>query len=175
MNKTLKYISPAKSFTEALPLGNGSLGAMVYGGVPEEKITLNYDTFWSGTGHREEKEVSTDTLEYARKLLFEEKFWEAEQYMKENMLGFYNESYMPLGILNYEFEKIEEPQEYVRFLDLEKAVLTSEFKAHETVYTSRMFISNPAKALVIRITSNGPDKLSLRVELDSKVEHLAKT
>ena len=55
MNKTLKYISPAKSFTEALPLGNGSLGAMVYGGVPEEKITLNYDTFWSGTGHREEK------------------------------------------------------------------------------------------------------------------------
>ena len=49
MNKTLKYISPAKSFTEALPLGNGSLGAMVYGGVPEEKITLNYDTFWSGT------------------------------------------------------------------------------------------------------------------------------
>ena len=45
MNKTLKYISPAKSFTEALPLGNGSLGAMVYGGVPEEKITLNYDTF----------------------------------------------------------------------------------------------------------------------------------
>ena len=175
MNKTLKYISPAKSFTEALPLGNGSLGAMVYGGVPEEKITLNYDTFWSGTGHREEKEVSTDTLEYARKLLFEEKFWEAEQYMKENMLGFYNESYMPLGSLNYEFEKIEEPQEYVRSLDLEKAVLTSEFKAHETVYTSRMFISNPAKALVIRITSNGPDKLSLRVELDSKVEHLAKT
>ena len=56
MNKTLKYISPAKSFTEALPLGNGSLGAMVYGGVPDEKITLNYDTFWSGTGHREEKE-----------------------------------------------------------------------------------------------------------------------
>ena len=53
MNKTLKYISPAKSFTEALPLGNGSLGAMVYGGVPEEKITLNYDTFWSGTGHGE--------------------------------------------------------------------------------------------------------------------------
>ena len=175
MNKTLKYISPAKSFTEALPLGNGSLGAMVYGGVPEEKITLNYDTFWSGTGHREEKEVSTDTLEYARKLLFEEKFWEAEQYMKENMLGFYNESYMPLGILNYEFEKIEEPQEYVRSLDLEKAVLTSEFKFHGTVYTTRMFISNPAKALVIRITSNGPDKLSLRVELDSKVEHLAKT
>lgn len=101
MNKTLKYISPAKSFTEALPLGNGSLGAMVYGGVPEEKITLNYDTFWSGTGHREEKEIDSSTLEQARKLIFEEKFWEAEEYMKKNMLGFYNESYMPLGILSY--------------------------------------------------------------------------
>ena len=57
MNTKLKYITPAKSFTEALPLGNGSLGAMVYGGVPEEHITLNHDTFWSGTGRRPEKEI----------------------------------------------------------------------------------------------------------------------
>lgn len=164
MNKTLKYISPAKSFTEALPLGNGSLGAMVYGGVPEEKITLNYDTFWSGTGHREEKEIDSSTLEQARKLIFEEKFWEAEEYMKKNMLGFYNESYMPLGILSYVFEKVDEPKEYVRFLDLENAIFTSKFKNHETEYISKMFISNPAKALVIKITANGMDKLDLKVK-----------
>ena len=94
MNKTLKYISPAKSFTEALPLGNGSLGAMVYGGVPEEKITLNYDTFWSGTGHREEKEIDPSILEQARKLIFEEKFWEAEEYMKKNMKRSMNQKNM---------------------------------------------------------------------------------
>ena len=174
MNKTLKYISPAKSFTEALPLGNGSLGAMVYGGVPEEKITLNYDTFWSGTGHREEKEIDSSTLEQARKLIFEEKFWEAEEYMK-NMLGFYNESYMPLGILSYVFEKVDEPKEYVRFLDLENAIFTSKFKNHETEYISKMFISNPAKALVIKITANGMDKLDLKVKLDSEVQHTIKT
>ena len=174
MNKTLKYISPAKSFTEALPLGNGSLGAMVYGGVPEEKITLNYDTFWSGTGHREEKEIDSSTLEQARKLIFEEKFWEAEEYMKKNMLGFYNESYMPLGILSYVFEKVDEPKEYVRFLDLENAIFTSKFKNHETEYISKMFISNPAKALVIKITASGMDKLDLRVKLDSKVQHTIK-
>lgn len=167
MNKTLKYISPAKSFTEALPLGNGSLGAMVYGGVPEEKITLNYDTFWSGTGHREEKEIDSSTLEQARKLIFEEKFWEAEEYMKKNMLGFYNESYMPLGILSYVFEKVDEPKEYVRFLDLENAIFTSKFKNHETEYISKMFISNPAKALVIKITANGMDKLDLKVKRSS--------
>ena len=175
MNKTLKYISPAKSFTEALPLGNGSLGAMVYGGVPEEKITLNYDTFWSGTGHREEKEIDSSTLEQARKLIFEEKFWEAEEYMKKNMLGFYNESYMPLGILSYVFEKVDEPKEYVRFLDLENAIFTSKFKNNETEYISKMFISNPAKALVIKITANGMDKLDLKVKLDSEVQHTIKT
>ena len=97
MNTKLKYITPAKSFTEALPLGNGSLGAMVYGGVPEEHITLNHDTFWSGTGRRPEKEIDAKILGHARELLFEEKFWEAEQFIKEHMLGFYNESYMPLG------------------------------------------------------------------------------
>ena len=59
MNTTLRYTFPAKSFTQALPLGNGSLGAMVYGGVPEEKISLNLDTFWSGTGHKKEKEIET--------------------------------------------------------------------------------------------------------------------
>jgi len=175
MNKTLKYNSPAKSFTEALPLGNGSLGAMVYGGVPEEKISLNYDTFWSGTGHRPEKEIETDTLEYARKLIFNEKFWEAEQYIKKNMLGFYNESYMPLGTLNYMFEGIDEPKEYIRSLNLENAVFLSKFRNKETVYTSQMFISNPAKALIIKITTSGPDRLNLRVNLSSKVHHKVKT
>ena len=101
MNKTLKYISPAKSFTEALPLGNGSLGAMVYGGVPEEKITLNYDTFWSGTGHREEKEIDSSTLEQARKLIFEEKFWEAEEYMKKAIFKSYGKKGEKVIQMNY--------------------------------------------------------------------------
>jgi twin-arginine translocation pathway signal len=175
MNKTLDYISPAKSFTEALPLGNGSLGAMVYGGVPRERISLNYDTLWSGTGHREEKEVSVDTLNKARKLLFEEKYWEAEQYIKENMLGFYNESYMPLGALEYVIEGIDNIEDYSRSLDLEKAILTTKFRNHRTIYTTKMFVSNPAKALVIRITAKGLNTLNLTINLNSKVRHTVKT
>ncbi len=175
MNKTLKYISPAKSFTEALPLGNGSLGAMVYGGVPEEKISLNLDTLWSGTGHREEREISTDTLNNARKLLFEEKYWEAEQYIKENMLGFYNESYMPLGTLNYTFQGVDKAEEYLRTLDLEKAVLTTEFKNNGTLYKTKMFLSNPAKALVVQITTIGLNKLNMTIGLNSKIRHVVKT
>lgn len=175
MNKKLTYDAPAQSFTEALPLGNGSLGAMVYGGVPEEKITLNYDTFWSGTGHREEKEIAEETLAYVRKLIFEGEFWKAEQYIKKHMLGFYNESYMPLGTLNYGFTDIGEISQYSRSLDLETAVLTEEFQSAGTVYTSQMFLSKPAKALVIKVVAYGNHKLNLNVRLGSEVYHTVKT
>ena len=90
--------------------------------------------------------------------------------MKKNMLGFYNESYMPLGILSYVFRKRSMNQkEYVRFLDLENTIFTSKFKNNETEYITKMFISNPAKALVIKITANGMDKLDLKVKLISEV------
>lgn len=174
MNTKLKYMNPAKSFGEALPLGNGSLGAMVYGGVPEERITLNYDTFWSGTGHRSEKEIDKNTLAYARKLLFEDKFWEAQQYIKENMLGFYNESYMPLGELDYQFKGIDKAEKYSRVLDLENAVICSEFSFKNTIYQTEVFISNPAKALLLRIKAAGSEKINLSVGLKSKVKHSVK-
>lgn len=171
MNTKLKYITPAKSFTEALPLGNGSLGAMVYGGVPEEHITLNHDTFWSGTGRRPEKEIDAKILGHARELLFEEKFWEAEQFIKEHMLGFYNESYMPLGELNYRFEEIGEIEQYSRNLDLENAIFSSEFCSKNTLYQTEVFISYPAKALILRMKVSGSEKLNLSVNLNSKVRH----
>lgn len=171
MNTELKYITPAKSFTEALPLGNGSLGAMVYGGIPEEHITLNYDTFWSGTGRRPEKEINAKTLDHARKLLFEEKFWEAEQFITENMLGFYNESYMPLGELNYRFEGIGEIEKYSRNLDLENAILFSEFYSQNTSYQTEVFISYPARAMILKIKVSGLEKLNISVNMKSKVKH----
>ena len=122
MNTTLRYTFPAKSFTQALPLGNGSLGAMVYGGVPEEKISLNLDTFWSGTGHKKEKEIEEGTLTHARELLFRGEYKKAEQYIEENMLGFYNESYMPLGELHYKFTGIDQVKGYKRSLNLKNAI-----------------------------------------------------
>ena len=171
MNTTLKYVTPAKSFTEALPLGNGSLGAMVYGGVPEERITLNYDTFWSGVGHRAEKEIASETLEHARELLFEEKFWEAQQYITEHMLGFYNESYMPLGELNYCFEGLGEIENYYRKLDLEQAIISTEFKSNNSFYQTEVFTSYPEKALVLKIKVSGQEKLNMWIRMQSKVRY----
>ena len=101
-------------------------------------------------------------MEDVKKQCAQEHYFEAQNLIERKMLGQYNESYMPLGSLSYVFEKVDKPEEYVRFLDLENAIFTSKFKNHETEYISKMFISNPAKALVIKITASGKDKLDLK-------------
>ena len=78
-------------------------------------------------------------IEFAgRKLIFEEKFWDAEQYIKKNMLGFYNESYMPLGTLNYVFEGVNAPREYVRYLDSENTFVDSKGRQCGVSYMTTM-------------------------------------
>ena len=75
--------------------------------------------------------------------------------IKEHMLGFYNESYMPLGELNYRFEEIGEIEQYSRNLDLENAIFSSEFCSKNTLYQTEVFISYPAKALILRMKVSG--------------------
>lgn len=171
MNKKVRFTSPAKSFAEALPLGNGSLGAMVYGGVLEEHIALNYDTFWSGTGKKEEKEIDIRELEYVRKLIFSQKYWEAEQYITEHMLGDYNESYMPLGELRYTLPHITEYEDYNRILDLETGVLTTTFQAKGCSYKAEMFISYKDGVFVTKISGSVPGSIHMDLWMDSKVRY----
>lgn len=171
MNKKLWYTSPAEAFTEALPLGNGSLGAIVYGNVPRGRITVNYDTFWSGTGRKIQKEIDSRDLEYVRGLIFSRKFWEAEQFMKVHMLGNYNESYMPLGEIHYHFVNIKEFTHYSRTLNLEDGVLTTAFTAGGCSYKTEMFISCKDKAFVTRISASVPGSIQLNLSLTSKVRH----
>lgn len=174
MNKKLWYTSPAEAFTEALPLGNGSLGAIVYGNVPRGRITVNYDTFWSGTGRKREKEIDRQDLEYVRNLIFGRKFWEAEQFMKAHMLGQYNESYMPLGEIHYDFPAIKEFTQYTRTLNLEDGVLTTTFTAGGCSYKTEMFISYKDKAFVTKISAAVPGSIQLNISLTSKVKYSAR-
>lgn len=171
MNTTLRYTFPAKSFTQALPLGNGSLGAMVYGGVPEEKISLNLDTFWSGTGHKKEKEIEEGTLTHARELLFRGEYKKAEQYIEENMLGFYNESYMPLGELHYKFTGIDQVKGYKRSLNLKNAIYTSSFENKNVCYKTTAFLSKPSNALLLKIEAKNSHNLDLELWLSSEVKN----
>lgn len=169
MNTKLWYLHPAETFTEALPLGNGSMGAMVYGGVPNEKISLNLDTLWSGTGPKEEKPVASENLALVRRMIFDGQYYEAQEYIRQNMLGFYNESYMPLADLMYTYEKLGPISGYKRSLDLENAVLKTSFSANGTDYHSEMFFSHPDHLLAARITTEKKGALQLTVSLTSKL------
>ena len=173
MENKLWYERPAAVFTDALPFGNGSFGGMVYGGIAEDKITLNQDTLWSGTGTRQERQIQKETLQRARELIFRGDYREADDFIRDHMLGFYNESYMPLGTLLLEYEGIDNTftESYRRTLDLEQAVITTSFADRGRRIERQLFASFPQNAVFWKITCKGQGGISLRMYLDSKLRH----
>ena len=98
MNTTLWYEDPCiLIFVMHCQLEMGVFGAVVYGGVPEECMSLNLDTLWSGTGRRMEQKIAKHVLEDVKKQCAQEHYFEAQNLIERKMLGQYNESYMPLG------------------------------------------------------------------------------
>ena len=96
----LYYDHPASIWEETLPIGNGKLGGMIWGGVQEELIGLNEESLWSGYEREKNNPHAFDSLSEVRELVFQGKCYEAECLIRETMLGEYNESYMPLGNLH---------------------------------------------------------------------------
>lgn len=92
---TLTFDKPAEAWIEALPLGNGSMGAMSYGRFENEKIELNLDTLWSGNGRNKENKNRNIDWKFLQKQIFDGNYQEAENYCKENVLGDWTESYLP--------------------------------------------------------------------------------
>lgn len=170
METKLWYKTQATSFTQALPIGNGSLGAMVYGKVPEEHISLNIDTLWSGTGRKQDKYLDRSILEEAKKLSLSGKYYEADKLVEKNLLGEYNESYMPLGILKYRYINIDKPREYKRELDLEKAIVKTNFLSGNIEYTSEIFASYPARAIILSVRASKKSALNIEFALESKLK-----
>lgn len=93
----IKYNKPAKNWREALPLGNGLTGIMIYGSLKKERLCFNDGTLWSGYPKDYNSKVSLDNLENVRKLIFEGKNAEADALCEEKLTGFYSEAFMPLG------------------------------------------------------------------------------
>src|ERR1700693_4955117 len=113
----LQYNTPAKEWTEALPLGNGRLGAMVFGGVENELLQLNEDTLWSGPPKEWNNPRALEVLPEVRSLLEKGEFADAGQLAKE-MMGPYGQSYLPLGDLHLIFEHGSIVNSYSRELHL---------------------------------------------------------
>ncbi|WP_206107791.1 glycoside hydrolase family 95 protein [Paludisphaera rhizosphaerae] len=164
----LRYDRPAREWLEALPLGDGHLGAMVYGGFPSERIALNDGTLWSGGPKDGDNPEALKALPEIRRLIAEEKYAEAHAYAKK-MQGPFTQSYQPMGDLLLTFPAVEGgTTDYLRTLDLDQAVATTTYKAGGVTYTRELFTSNPDRVLVARLTADRPGALAFEAKLASK-------
>ena len=153
---TLWYKQPAKEWIEALPLGNGRLGAMVYGNPVNEIIRINEESIWAGSKINNNNPNALKHLEELRKALFENQYENAKKIAEENFVGIPPEvrSYQPFGnlLINYKWNSV--PKNYKRRLDLETGINTTEFQVDGKNYTQKIWISAPDNLMVIQILSD---------------------
>ena len=171
----LWYEQAANEWVEALPLGNGRLGAMVFGGVEKERIQLNEDTLWSGQPYDTNNYQAKKYLNKVRGLIFEGKYKEAQDIIEQNMLGPDNQAYKPLGNLYLQFSNTAKATEYKRELDLREGIARVSYKQDHAIITREAFISAPDQVLALKITSSKEASLSLTLSVDSLLEHKVKT
>ena len=165
---TLWYERPASNWNEALPIGNGRIGAMVFGGTCEERIQLNDESIWAGHVRDRQNPEALNSLEKVRQLIFDGHNEEASKLASETMMGVPAtvQSYETLGDLRLSFDLDSEPAEYCRWLDIDSAVSVCEMKYGSTTIRREVFSSHPADAIVVRITSTGPRRLKVIARLD---------
>ena len=170
---TLWYRQPAERWVEALPIGNGRLGAMVFGGVALERLALNEDTLWSGGPHDWDNPGAHDVLPEARRLIFAGEYHQADTLVKQ-MQGPYNQSYLPLGDLHLTFAEHAAPGAYRRALDLDSAVASVSYTFGGATFTREVFASAPDQAIVVRVACDQPARLSFTATLGSQLRHITR-
>jgi alpha-L-fucosidase 2 len=170
---TLWFDKPAPQWADALPLGNGRLGAMVFGGYTGERIALNEDTLWSGAPRKWNNPDAPNHLPVVRKLVLEQKNYVAADQEMRRMQGPFNEAYEPLGDLLLEMGHGAEVTRYRRELDLDRGLSTVSYEADGTRYTREAFVSHPAQVVVVKLTAVGGSGLSAVIRLKSLLQSTA--
>jgi len=165
----LWYRQPAQNWTQALPVGNGRLGAMVFGGTEKERVQFNDDTLWTGGPHEYHHEGAFEHLATVRKLIFEGKQREAEKLAMEKMMSvpLRQEQYQPFGDLRLEFPGHDKVSDYRRELDIDSAVATVSYRVGDATFTREVFSSFPDQVIVVRLTSDKPGQLTFTATMDS--------
>jgi alpha-L-fucosidase 2 len=173
---TLRYSAPAQKWVEALPVGNGRLGAMVFGGADHERLALNEDTFWSGGPRDWNNPAAKEVLPKVREAIFAGRYREAEELCKK-MQGPYNETYLPLGDLKLDFSADGEVHatNYERTLDLDRAVAVTRFTSKGVTYTREVFSSAPDQVIVVRLTADHPRSITFSAAFGTLIERQKRT
>jgi len=172
----LWYRQPATKWTEALPIGNGQLGAMVFGGVGDDRIQLNEGTVWAGEKRDRNNPAGGAALAEVRRLLFAGKPTEAEALAARDMIAIPSRMppYQALGDLNLRFGN-QEPTNYMRELDLESAIVRVSYRAGDALFTREIFASAAGQVIVIRLTCDRPNRISLRAALSREQDAVTKS
>jgi alpha-L-fucosidase 2 len=170
----LWYLRPAKQWVEALPVGNGRLGAMVFGDPVREVIQLNENTVWAGSPNRNDNPDAREALAVIRKLIFEGKYKEAQDLVNQKVISktSHGMTYQTVGNLKLYFPGHENYSGYNRELDLEKAVATTRYNLNGINFTTKVFSSFPDQVIIIRISSDKPGSVAFSATMDrpSKVD-----
>jgi len=166
----LWYERAASEWTDALPLGNGRLGAMVFGAPLSEHLQLNEATLWTGGPYEPINPEALSHLAEVRALIFAGRYAEAEALANDKLMArpHLQMSYQPAGDLRVELEETAAVTDYRRGLDLETATAFVEFHAGETSYRRESFCSAVDGVLVLRLTTDRPGRVSCVVRLDSE-------
>lgn len=164
----LWYDKPATAWEEALPLGNATTGAMIFGGVSQEHYQLNDHNLWSGYPQSGNNPQGPEYLPQVRKAVFDNDFDKAADLWKKHLQGPYTARYLPLGDLYLNFT-VADSTHYYRDLNLNDAVSTVKYEANGVHYTRETFISYPDKVMMMRITADKKGAIAFTASLQSKL------
>ncbi len=183
----LHYLAPAADWNEALPVGNGRLGAMVFGGVVEERIQLNEESIWAGPPVPQNAPEAREAIAEARKLLFAGRYAEAQELVAAKALGqrIAPRSHQTLGDVRLGFigptlytllrddpqlEGTPDAPRYRRELDIDSAIATTSLKRNKVDFQREVFVSPSSDVIVVHLTASRPGQLSFHVSLDRPVD-----
>jgi len=164
----LWYRQPATRWVEALPVGNGRVGGMVFGGVADERIQFNESTLWVGEPHDYSQAGASNYLAEIRRLLFEGRQKQAEQLAMEHFMSvpLRQMPYQPFADLRIQFAGAEQPDEYRRELNLDEAIAKTTYRVGEVRFQREVFASAPDEVLVTRLAADRPGQLAFTVAFD---------
>jgi alpha-L-fucosidase 2 len=166
----LEYGRPAQRWVEALPVGNGRIGAMIFGGVGADLLQLNEDTLWSGGPLDGSNPDARAVLPRVRDAVAGGHFAEADTLAK-GLQGPYTQSYMPMGALDLVFDHGDIASAYRRTLDLRDAIATTEYRVGNVHFTREVLVSHRAQVIAVRLTADRPGAIRLAARMRSLLRH----
>ena len=170
-NLKLWYQQPAKTWVEALPVGNSSMGAMVYGGTLREELQLNEETLWGGGPYRNDNPKALESLAEVRNLIFSGKTMDAQNLIDQTFYtGRNGMPYQTIGSLIIEAPGHEKAKNYYRDLNLERAVATTRYQVDGVNFQREVFASFPDRVIIVRFTTDKPGELNFKVSYDSPLQ-----